>query len=39
MQAIVAAIRISGSNARIERIDTQESDGDRSEMTIIEDAR
>lgn len=39
MQAMVAAIRISGSNARIERIDTQESDGDRSEMTIIEDAR
>lgn len=38
MQAIVQAIVISGSRARIERIDTQESDGDRSEMTIIADA-
>ena len=37
-QAIVQAIVISGSRARIERIDTQESEGDRSEMTIIADA-
>ena len=38
MQEIVHAILISGSKARVERVDTQESDGDRSEMTIIEDA-
>lgn len=38
MQEIVHAILISGSNARVERIDTQEGDGDRSEMTIIADA-
>lgn len=37
MQELVHAIRISGSNARVERIDTQEGDGDRSEMTIIAD--
>ena len=39
MQEIVAAIHITGSRARIERIDTQERDGDRSEMTMIGDER
>jgi hypothetical protein len=38
MQEIVHQILISGSEARVERIDTQEADGDRSEMTIIGDA-
>ena len=38
MQELVHAIVISGSEARVERIDTQEGDGDRSEMTIIGDA-
>ena len=39
MQAIVRSVRITGSAAHVTGIDTQEADGDRSVMTITEDAR
>jgi hypothetical protein len=38
MQAIVRSVRIAGSAVHVTRIDTQEADGDRSVMTITEDA-
>jgi hypothetical protein len=37
MQEIVQSILISGSDTHIKTIDTQERDGDHSEMTITED--
>lgn len=39
MQEMVQVIRISGSGGAIKRIETLEGDGDRSDMTITEDAR
>jgi hypothetical protein len=37
MQEMVQSIRISGSKAHITRIETLEHDGDRTEVTIVED--
>ncbi len=37
IKELIRVIRIFGSGAHIKRIDTEESDGDRSEMTITED--
>jgi len=39
IERIVRSIRISGSGAHIQRVSTEEADGDRSEMSITEDAR
>jgi outer membrane lipoprotein-sorting protein len=38
IKQLIRSIRIFGSGAHINRIDTEESDGDRTEMTITEDA-
>ncbi len=38
MQEIVQTIRITGSGAHIKRLVTQERDGDRTEMSIVETA-
>jgi hypothetical protein len=37
LRKLVSSIRIAGSVAAIHTIDTQESDGDRAEMIILED--
>jgi hypothetical protein len=37
LKDIVSWIRIAGSGNRIRAVETQESDGDRSEMSIVED--
>jgi hypothetical protein len=38
MQQVVRSIRISGAGPHIQRIVTDESDGDSTDMTIVEDA-
>jgi outer membrane lipoprotein-sorting protein len=38
MLQIVRSIRLSGSGAHIQRIDTDEGQGDSTDMTIVEDA-
>jgi|SRR5579862_5445747 len=39
MRSIIDSIRISGGAAHIMRIETFEHDGDRTDMTVVEDAR
>jgi len=39
LQKFLKSIRIAGSGNRITSVDTEEADGDRSEMSIVEDAR
>jgi hypothetical protein len=37
MQEVVQSLRIFGTDTRIDRIETEERDGDHTEMTMIED--
>lgn len=39
LKEIVSWIRITGAGNRIRTVETQESDGDRSDMSIVEDTR
>ena len=39
LQQFLKSIRIAGSGNKIHTVETEEADGDRSEMSIVEDAR